>query len=185
MAETLVEIVDKITTPVIVAGFVIMAYLIVKLSGKLNTLKQEAAEQLLQVKGGAQINPKTLALRQRNTAIASRETSYKLRDTFNECCSHYATVSHLIPLFPLLGILGTVAGLYRQVSTMDAAMIYDALDTALSTTLWGLLAAVILKFAEALFVMKRINEIDAVFESYDIRYQDATLQKDFAEETAE
>lgn len=185
MAGFISGIVDKITNPLIIAGFVIVMYLIIKLRGELSALKATTEAELLHVKGGAQINPKTLALRQRNTAIASRETSYDLKDQFNKLCSSYATVSHLIPIFPLLGILGTVAGLYLQVSTMDAAVIYDALDTALSTTLLGLSAAVILKVTEALVVVKRINEIDAVFESYDIRYQDATLQKDFAEETAE
>lgn len=183
MTNAIAEIVDRIANPVIFALAVVLLFLIIRLAGQLSTLRTEASEKLLRTNGSAQINPKTLAMKQRNSAIASRETSYELKDRFNRSCAEYSTISHLIPVLPLIGILGTVAGLYRQVSTMDAAIIYDALDTALSTTLWGLFTAVVLKCLEAVMIVRRLEETESIFDSYDIRYNDATLQKDFAEET--
>ena len=185
MTDQIAVVMDKIANPIIIGGGIACLLWMIKLSGNLRALKAETENKLLHVGGGAQINPKTLAMRQRNTAIASREESYDKKDRFMKLCSQYSTLSHLIPVFPLLGILGTVAGLYQQVSSKDASVIYDALDMALSTTLWGLLTAVILKVLEAFLVIRLINDIDAAFDSYDVRYQDATFQKNYSDGSEE
>ena len=88
----------------------------------------------------------------------------------------------MIPIFPLLGILGTVAGLILQVMTSDASAIYAALHLALSSTLYGLIAAIVLKIVEASIVQKHINEIDAMFSDYEIKYQD---QRDLNSQSAQ
>ena len=177
--ETLLSIIDKIINPVIWILAVVVLGALIYISRNLQTLKDELTNRLYGIKGSAAINPKTLALKQRDTALAKREELYPLRKKFDELCSQYLTWAQVIPIFPLLGILGTVAGLMRQVTTQDASAIYSALHLALSSTLWGLLASIVLKIVEAAVVTRNINDIETMLSDYDIKYQDAKDLRDF------
>lgn len=175
-------VIGKIITPaIIVIGIGVLIWLVV-LSRRLSELSEKVEEQLQGNRGRVYRNQKTLDLKQRETAIAKREDTYPLRKTFDDLCAKYMTAAQLIPIFPLLGILGTVAGLIEQVRAQDASQIYASLDTALLTTFWGLIAAIILKVAETFLVQRQINEIEAVFNDYDIKYQDATDIRESEEE---
>ena len=175
-------VIGKIITPaIIVIGIGVLIWLVV-LSRRFSELSEKVEEQLQGNRGRVYRNQKTLDLKQRETAIAKREDTYPLRKTFDDLCAKYMTAAQLIPVFPLLGILGTVAGLIEQVRAQDASQIYASLDTALLTTFWGLIAAIILKVAETFLVQRQINEIEAVFNDYDIKYQDATDIRESEEE---
>lgn len=89
----------------------------------------------------------------------------KNRDNYYLEYSNYVVCSQIIAIFPLLGILGTVFGLVM--GGIDADMLLEGLSTALYTTLAGLVASIILKFIDAVFVGKKINLIDAKFEKAD------------------
>ncbi len=89
----------------------------------------------------------------------------KNRDNYYLEYSNYVVCSQIIAIFPLLGILGTVWGLVM--GGIDADMLLEGLSTALYTTLAGLVASIILKFIDAVFVGKKINLIDAKFEKAD------------------
>lgn len=89
---------------------------------------------------------------------------------FNEACSYHDILAQMIPLFPLLGILGTVAGLMTMVdpSAKDNLQnLYVGMGSALSTTLYGLIAAIVLKFADALFNSRIINDVDVMIDDFD------------------
>lgn len=178
----LFDIIGKAINPIIaVLGAGVLIYL-VYVSRQLTELRDKTAEQLQGNRGRVYRNQKTLDLKQRETAIAKREDTYPLRKTFDEICAKYLAVAQLIPVFPLLGILGTVAGLIAQVNAQDASQIYASLDTALSTTFWGLVAVIVLKSVEALLVQRKINDIETIFNDYDIKYQDAVSIRDSEEE---
>ena len=53
--------------------------------------------------------------------------------------------NELISLLPLLGILGTVGGLVFSGDLRDVDLLISGLSTAMYTTFWGLIAAIILK----------------------------------------
>ena len=176
------KIIDVIINPVIWVGAIVVLVAMILISKKLKGLKAEISNAIYGSKGTAFINPKTLALKQRDTAVSKREDIYPLRKEFNETCSAYLTWAQAIPIFPLLGILGTVAGLILQVSTQDAGAIYAALNTALSSTLWGLIAAIVLKVIEAWLVLGNINAIETYFSDYDMKYKDAMDMRELDKE---
>ena len=130
------------------------------------------------------LNPRTLALRQRESAPAKREDVDQLREEHNGHMSSYLTWSQIIPLFPLLGILGTVSGLLEQVVAQDIDALYAALNTALSSTFYGLIFAIGLKIVDV-FVLKQINRIESDLESYELKYQDAITMRKFDEEAGQ
>ena len=176
------DFIGKAINPVIaVLGAGVLVCLLV-ISGKLGELGEKVKQEFQGSGGKVYRNRKTLDLKQRDTALAKRDETYPLRKSFDELCAKYLTVAQIIPVFPLLGILGTVSGLIAQVSAQDASQIYASLDTALSTTFWGLVATILLKVVETLLVQKKINEIETEFNDYDIKYQDAALLRDAEEE---
>lgn len=89
-----------------------------------------------------------------------------LEADFNTACTVHGVLVQFIPIFPLLGILGTVAGLMLEVQAGDVAAMMQSLDTALTTTFWGLVAAIALKTIEALFPSRIISEVDNMLDDF-------------------
>ena len=88
----------------------------------------------------------------------------------------YSAFSMIIQIFTLLGILGTVAGLYIAVSNRDPGAVndlsemYRGVKMALSTTILGILFAVIYKMADILIVSVFINYIEDGINRYEKIY---------------
>lgn len=85
---------------------------------------------------------------------------------FSKVRSWYEVCAQCVTLFPLLGILGTVAGLMLQVNAQNLDEMMGSLDTALGTTLWGLIWAIFLKFIMAFFSARIIFDVDALLDNY-------------------
>jgi biopolymer transport protein ExbB/TolQ len=65
--------------------------------------------------------------------------------------------------------LGTVAGLIQQLDHID--QMRDALAVSMSTTFLGLIAAVVLKFVDAILVSKNVNSMEMYFDTFEQNYQ--------------
>lgn len=98
------------------------------------------------------------------------ESVLAYEDEFNQTKIRYSLFGQFIPIFPLLGILGTVAGMIQQ---LDAGIdeMKMAVTVSMSTTFWGLIAAIVLKFVDALFTSKEILKMDNFFDTFDQKYQ--------------
>jgi len=97
------------------------------------------------------------------------EETLEYKEEFNKIQIIYSTFGQLVPIFPLLGILGTVAGLIQQLD--DIEKMKEALTLSMSTTFWGLVAAIVLKLADAILVSKTVNKMDQYFEVFEQNYQ--------------
>jgi biopolymer transport protein ExbB/TolQ len=97
------------------------------------------------------------------------EETLEYKEEFNKIQIIYSTFGQLVPIFPLLGILGTVAGLIQQLD--DIEKMKEALTLSMSTTFWGLVAAIVLKLADAILVSKTVNKMDQYFEIFEQNYQ--------------
>ena len=169
---------------IIVFGIGVLAALIY-VTVKLKELKNDLSEKFYSTSSKAILNKKTLALKRREIAPSRLEDVDELRENFNNLISKYITCAQMIPIFPLLGILGTVTGLILEVQTADAQAIYNALSTAMTSTFYGLIASIVLKFVEAFFTLKDINYIESELDEYDRSFRDAITMQNFAEENQE
>ena len=97
------------------------------------------------------------------------EETLEYKEEYNKIQLIYQTFEQFVPIFPLLGILGTVAGLIQQLDNID--QMRDALALSMSTTFLGLIAAVVLKFADALFVSRTVNTMEMYFDTFEQNYQ--------------
>ena len=80
----------------------------------------------------------------------------------------YSVFEQFVPIFPLLGILGTVAGLIQHLD--DITKMQEALTLSMSTTFWGLIAAIVLKFTDAILVSKTVNKMELYFDTFEQNY---------------
>ena len=106
---------------------------------------------------------------QRNSDVYKWEDTLQYMEDFKKILLRYDTFGQFVPVFPLLGILGTVCGLIQQLGDIDA--MYEALATSMSTTFWGLIAAIVLKLIDAFVVSSRVNEMSFIFDSFEQEYQ--------------
>lgn len=90
--------------------------------------------------------------------------------------------SLLIQIFPLLGILGTVAGLYIAINSGQD--IYEGVKFALSSTVYGIMAAVLFKIVDIIFTARFLNYIDDGIDRFEKNYhivsQEAQADKELA-----
>ncbi|MBR5508688.1 MAG: MotA/TolQ/ExbB proton channel family protein [Lachnospiraceae bacterium] len=95
------------------------------------------------------------------------DTIRKYETDFNKACSWHSVLIQFIPVFPLLGILGTVAGLMLEVQSGSADKMMLSLNLALETTLFGLIFAILLKIIEAVFPSRVIYDVEVMLDDFD------------------
>ncbi|MBO4514272.1 MAG: MotA/TolQ/ExbB proton channel family protein, partial [Lachnospiraceae bacterium] len=107
--------------------------------------------------------------------ISEAVTPDTIRDyekSFNEVVSGYNACTQFIPLFPLLGILGTVSGLVEQLKAQNLDEMFKSLDVALTSTFWGLIVTIILKIF-ATVSAKLIEDTEIVLDDYDKKFDNS------------
>ncbi len=102
-----------------------------------------------------------------------RKLDYKkmdsAREKYNKLSSKYFAVIQLISIFPLLGLLGTIWGLIPGLQSASENMIEELsnnLSTALTSTLFGLIASIALKIF-SVFPTAITNMIEGNLEEND------------------
>ena len=115
-------------------------------------------------------------------AAITPDTIRKYENAFNTKCSWHGVLVQCIPVFPLLGILGTVAGLMLQVQGGGIEAMMTSLNTALDTTFWGLIFAILLKVIEAVFPSRVIYDVEVMLDDFDKKLNMAELFKKSQEE---
>lgn len=115
-------------------------------------------------------------------ASITPDTIRKYETEFNTKCSWHGVLVQCIPVFPLLGILGTVAGLMLQVQAEGIEAMMNSLNTALDTTFWGLIFAILLKVIEAVFPSRIIYDVEVMLDDFDKKLNMAEMFKKFQEE---
>ncbi len=171
--EILCEFLDRVTNPAIIAvavfEFVLMwvsIWIMVSLRLRIwklnrkeimnsNTARKEA-------KGRVE---KTIELKSNHNWD---EFDQFLEDYQRQGC-WYSAFSLTIQIFTLLGILGTVAGLY--IAMKNGEDMYHGVELALSTTILGILFAVIYKIVDIIIVSTCINYIEDGISRYEKIYR--------------
>ena len=93
---------------------------------------------------------------------------------FNKAVAWFNSLAQLIPVFPLFGILGTVAGLMLQLQAEgDIEKIANGLDVALRSTFWGLLWTIGLKILISLTSARIIEDTEILLEDYNKKFDNS------------
>ncbi len=97
------------------------------------------------------------------------EDVLRYEEDFSKLQGGYQIWEQIIPLFPLAGLLGTVLGLIGQLG--DSVAMMTSLANAMYTTMFGILASIILKVIDAIYVGKLANELTSAFDIYERNYR--------------
>ncbi len=144
---------------VTLVGFVFVLFRIARLQNQMNEDRKKSGGRKVFTGDGIKKEP---------DAITWEDTLTYMED-FNKIQLLYAIFEQFVPVFPLLGILGTVAGLIQQLGNLDQMM--EALALSMSTTFWGLIAGIVLRVVDAIWVKKEIYKKELYFETYEQNYQ--------------
>lgn len=113
-------------------------------------------------------------------AAITPDTIRKYEMEFNKTCSFHSVLVQLIPVFPLFGILGTVSGLILGAQSINALeKMMESLNVSLSSTFFGLIFAILLKFIEAVFPSRIIYDVEVMLDDFDKKLNIAEMFQNF------
>ncbi|MCR4598279.1 MAG: MotA/TolQ/ExbB proton channel family protein [Acetatifactor sp.] len=157
----------KYMNGIIITGGLIVLFFLIKNYIKLYTKKSFIHDAMNRKNKESYLNTTTGEVEERETSEAvTPDTIRDYEKSFNEVVSGYNACTQFIPLFPLLGILGTVSGLVGQLQAQNIDEMFSSLDVALTSTFWGLIVTVILKVC-ATVSAKLIEDTEIVLDDYD------------------
>ena len=157
----------KYMNGIIITGGLIVLFFLIKNYIKLYTKKSFIHDAMNRKNKESYLNTTTGEVEERETSEAvTPDTIRDYEKSFNEVVSGYNACTQFIPLFPLLGILGTVSGLVVQLKAQNIDEMFSSLDVALTSTFWGLIVTVILKVC-ATVSAKLIEDTEIVLDDYD------------------
>ena len=101
----------------------------------------------------------------------------KLKQKYQSTSGIYSIYSLIIQLFTLLGILGTVAGLFIAMQNWSdlskTTEMYNGIKFALSSTILGIIFAVIFKIFDIILCSQYINYLDDEIDRFEKNYTEA------------
>ena len=179
--ELLLQFIDNYASEMIVIlGVIVLGGLLfngLALSDQKNRIK-EALERKNK-KYDVNSNSKEIDETDDESVSIRPDTIRKYETDFNKKCSWHGVLAQIIPIFPLLGILGTVTGLMLQIQSSDIEGMMNSLDVALTTTFWGLIFAIGLKLLDALFPSRIIYDVEVMIDDFDKKINIAEMFENF------
>lgn len=171
------------TVGIILFG-VVVAVLLLRNGIALSNQKERIEEALMRRNYVYKLNAESKEMEENEdeSAAITPDTIRKYETEFNQKCSWHSVLVQCIPVFPLLGILGTVAGLMLELQGGDIEAMMNSLDVALETTFWGLIFAIILKVIEAVFPARVISDVEVLLDDFDKKLNMAEMFAKFKEE---
>ncbi|MBR1524293.1 MAG: MotA/TolQ/ExbB proton channel family protein [Lachnospiraceae bacterium] len=167
MTEVLQVVKDNINLIILIFGIVLTAFIFYN-GSKLSSHKNRIDEAVSRRNKKWGVNPTDGAVVDEDDEDASvtPDTIRQYEREFNKDCALHSVLSQLIPIFPLMGILGTVAGLMLEVNAGDIEGMMASINTAMSSTFFGLVFAIFLKIVDAVFPSRVIEDVDVMLEDY-------------------
>lgn len=167
MTQVLQMVRDNINLIILLFGIALTALIFIN-GSKLSSHKNRIDEAVSRRNKKWRVNPGDGAVVDEDDEDASitPDTIRKYERDFNKSCAWHNVFSQLIPIFPLMGILGTVAGLMLESNAADIEGMMASIDTALSSTFFGLIFAIILKFVDAVFPSRVIEDVEVMLDDY-------------------
>ena len=167
MTQVLQAVKDNINLLIILFGVVLTA-LIFYNGSKLSAHKNRIDEAVTRrnIKWGVDPEDGAVVAEDDVDSSVTPDTIRQYEKDFNKDCAVHNVCAQLIPVFPLLGIFGTVAGLMLEANASDLEGMMASMDVALSSTFIALIFAILLKIVDAVFPSRVIEDVEVMLEDY-------------------
>ncbi len=160
---------NLIIPAILVSFFLVLAFFIV-INNKVKLLDKEIIKSRSKSRSGMRLSRDKKSLEEDPDAT-NLGRNLDFLDEFNQIRINYLVLEQIIPIFPLLGILGTVSGLIPLLADENLDLMWNKMGEAMYTTFLGLVAAIVLKAFDALVTGKNINKMAVSFDMFDQSYQ--------------
>lgn len=159
---------------IIIVGFaIVVAVMLAMVIKKLTELENHIRENRKKKSGHAEYTEGGFTIKQ--DAYTWEDTLEQIEE-FNKIQTNYSMVEQLIPIFPLLGLLGTVSGLIMQLGDME--QMKEAMSISMFSTFLGIIFAILFKLADAIWVSRKMDKMEQEFDQFERKYQLAKDQYD-------
>ena len=178
MTEVLQVVKDNINLLIMLFGIILTALIFIN-GSKLSSHKSRIDEAVTRRNKKWGVDPEDGSVVAEDDVDASitPDTIRQYEKDFNKDCALHNVYSQLIPVFPLLGIFGTVAGLMLEANAADLEGMMTSLDVALSSTFIALIFAIFLKIVDAVFPSRVIEDVEVMLEDYSKKLDLADMIK--------
>lgn len=169
----IIEAIGNIISPLIIIAFAVILICFFAIDIKVKALDAEMKKDRSRSKNRPRLSKDKKSVEDSHDGT-NLDKNLDYLETFTQIRVNYDVLEQLIPIFPLMGILGTVAGLIPMLGNPE--MMKEAMAVSMYTTFFGLIAAIVLKAIDALAVGKHVNKMAVSFEMFDQSYQIAKDQ---------
>lgn len=181
MDKIFVLIYENMNLAINIFGVVILV-LIVKNAVNLSIHKKQIEEAVQRKNTRSYFNKRTKSVEDRDESEAvTPDTIREYEKKFNKYRSGYSVLAQIIPIFPLLGILGTVSGLINMADNGNIAA-NESMAQAMYTTFFGLIWTIGLKILIAITSSRFIDDADIILDDYDKKVNNSYILKNIIDE---
>ncbi|WP_026507162.1 MotA/TolQ/ExbB proton channel family protein [Butyrivibrio sp. MC2013] len=170
------SLIEIIIDALMIMGAIVIFNKLKKVNKELKSISKDSEKAYNSTSSEIRLDAKGDLSRQSETRI-SRDKFEPIRRRFNEQLVEFIRWSNLISVLPMAGLLGTVWGLISGLAVSGAeesfTHLYASLSMALSSTLVGLVASLILKIYVYSSPERSVNEIEIHFEEIDRLFNNA------------
>lgn len=164
---------DKVLNFLLLGLFLVEAYFAVKSGYNLSKLKKRINElNNPKVKKGKSIRKNKGEIETHyDDPVKKWSDLEEFMKDYQEKMKTYTAFTLIIQLFTLLGILGTVAGLFVAMQDMETAEnLFEGVKFALSSTVLGIISAIIYKIVDIVLSANYVSHIDDGIEMFEKDY---------------
>lgn len=171
--EAVCIVLDKITNPIIIAVAIVELVLMCRSIWIMMKFKIRICKLNRKEYKSSNIPQKQSKGRVKKDIVLESNHNWEEFDQFLEDYQkqgcYYSAFSMIIQIFTLLGILGTVAGLYLAMK--NGRDMYSGVELALSSTVLGIIFAVFFKCVDIIIISVFINYIEDGINRYEKVYK--------------
>ncbi len=181
IAKSICQFIDVSSIAIFGLAVLIEIYLLVKSRSILHGVKRDVKElRGYNITVGRKINKSEKHVVEKEISGTKKidyEKMNEVRVEYQRAEKYYARYQQMIPLFTMLGILGTVAGLYLGVSNGEEIQeMFRGLGIALSTTVFGIFLAIAFKVVDIALLNGVVIEVDSQMELVEKDYNEYKVE---------